>query len=103
MKVHVKLHGVLGPCDDARTRRCFDLVMRDGVTAGDLLRVLADRCGAPFREALASPDDRLPRHIRMFVAGELLTTREQPLLPGVPPDAPGSGVTVVLLTPMMGG
>jgi hypothetical protein len=77
--------------------------MRDGVTAGDLLRALADRCGAPFREALASPDDRLPRHIRVFADGELLTTREQPLLPRVPPGASGSGVTVVLLTPMIGG
>lgn len=103
MKVRVKLFGVLGSRDRARTGRCFDLVLRDNVTAGDVLRALADRCGSPFHEALASPDDRLPRHIRMFADSELLTTREQRLLPHVAQGAPGGGVTVVLLTPMMGG
>jgi hypothetical protein len=100
MRVTVKLLGVLGPGDRRRLGRPFDLELRDGVTAGELLIALAKRCGAPFRQAIESPDSRLPRHIRMFVDGEMLVTREQTL---APEGGLADGVTVVLLTPMMGG
>jgi hypothetical protein len=82
--------------------------LRAGGNAGDLLRALADRCGEPFRRALDSDDSRLPRHLRLFVDGEMLVTRDQPLLPenvpvNVPVNGSEAGVTVVVLTPMMGG
>jgi hypothetical protein len=91
---------VLSREDRRRLGRSFDLELRDGVTAGDLLRALASRCGAPFRQAPESSDSRLPRHIRMFADGEMLVTREQTLAPAA---GLANGVTVVLLTPMMGG
>jgi hypothetical protein len=100
MRVTVKLLGVLGSRDRGRSGRCFDLTLSDDVTAGDLLRALADRCGAPFRDAVESPDGRLPRHIRMFAGSEMLVEREQALATA---SAGAGGVTVVLLTPMMGG
>ena len=100
MRVTIKLLGVLSPEDRRRRGRPFDLELRDGVTAGELLRALARRCGAPFRQAIESPDSRLPRHIRMFADGEMLVTREQKLAPA---NELSDGVTVVLLTPMMGG
>ena len=100
MRVTIKLLGVLAPDDRRRLGRSFDLELRDGVTAGELLRSLARRCGAPFRQAIESPDSRLPRHIRMFADGEMLVTREQTLASA---NGLSDGVTVVLLTPMMGG
>jgi molybdopterin converting factor small subunit len=99
MRVTVKLLGVLAPADRRRLES-LDFELRDGVTAGELLRALSKRCGAPFRQALESSDPRLPRHIRMFADGEMLTSREQALAPA---DRLADGVTVVLLTPMMGG
>lgn len=100
MRVAVRLLGVLAPRDCRREDRSFALELDDGVTAGDVLRTLAARFGAPFRQALESPDSRLPRHIRMFADGEMLVTRDQPLAPA---SRLARGVTVVLLTPMMGG
>jgi len=99
MNVRVELHGVLGPREPGRETG-FDLSLQRDVTAGDLLRELAPRCGAPLREAIESSDARLPRHIRMFSNGEMLSTLEQPLVPTL---AQGASVTVVLLSPMMGG
>ena len=98
MRVTVRLSGVLGPADPGR--RSFELELREAATAGEVLRALAGLRGAPFRQALASRDVRLPRHIRMFANGEMLTTREQRLAPA---GRLSDGVTVVLLTPMMGG
>ena len=100
MRVTVKLLGVLGPRERGRGGRSLDLVLGDNVTAGDLLRALADRFGPPFRAASESSDARLPRHIRMFAGGEMLVRREQTLAPA---HAVSDGVTVVLLSPMMGG
>lgn len=100
VQVTVKLCGVLAPEDRRNLGRSFDLELRDDVTAGELLRDLAARCGATFRQALESPDSRLPRHIRMFANGEMLVSRDQTLNSARGPDA---GVTVVLLAPMMGG
>jgi hypothetical protein len=99
MNVRVKMHGVLGRHDRGRETG-FDLALADDVTAGDLLRALAERCGAPFRDAVESSDSRFPRHIRMFADGEMLSRFEQPL---VTASASGPSVTVVLLSPMMGG
>ena len=100
MQVDVKLHGVVHPKNGSEAGGCFRIELRDGVSAGELLRALAERCGDPFRRALGSTDARLPRHIRMFVDGEMLVTLDQPLgsASGV-----NAGVTVVVLTPMMGG
>ena len=63
MNVRVKMHGVLGRCAPGQ-KADFDLALQDGGTAGDLLRVLAEYCGAPFCDAIESTDPRLPRHIR---------------------------------------
>jgi hypothetical protein len=100
VQVKVKLLGVLAPEDRRRLGRPLDLELGDDVTAGELLRHLAARCGATFRQAIESPDSRLPRHIRMFANGEMLVSRDQALASG---RSLGDGVTVVLLTPMMGG
>lgn len=100
MQVAVKLHGALrrSPGDPASGR--FDLSLREGSTAGELMRELAERVGKPFSEALASSDPRLPRSLRMFVDGEMIVTRDQPL---AAPGASHAGVTVVLMTPVAGG
>jgi hypothetical protein len=100
MNVRVKLHGGVRSCETNPTRGSFGLALRAEANAGDLLRALAERCGEPFRRALDSDDSRLPRHLRLFVNGEMLVTREQPV---VPADGSNTGVTVVVLTPMMGG
>jgi hypothetical protein len=100
MRVNVKLLGVLAPEARRRLGRSFDLDLHEDVTAGELLGVLAKRCGAPFCDAVRSSDPRLPRHIRLFAEGEMLTTREQTL---APENGFSHGITVVLLTPMMGG
>ena len=100
MRVTVKLLGVLAQRIDGGWDDHSISSLRDGVTAGELLRALAKRCGAPFRQAIESPDSRLPRHIRMFADGEMLVTREQTLASA---NGLSDGVTVVLLTPMMGG
>ncbi len=99
-KVTVKVVGGQNAGATRRAAGTFDLHLRDGVTAGELLHVLAERCGPPFHEALESTDPRLPRHIRMFADGEMLVTRKQALAPG---HGAQRGVTVVLLRPMMGG
>lgn len=100
MNVHVKLYGGTHGCEANPARRSFGLDLQAGGNAGDLLHALADRCGEPFRGALDSDDSRLPRHLRLFVDGEMLVTRDQPLVPANGSDA---GITVVVLTPMMGG
>lgn len=100
MRVTVKLLGVLAPEDRRRLGGSLDLELHDGVTAGELLRDLAARCAGPFRQALESADSRLPRQVRMFADGEMLVSRDQALATG---KALRDGVTVVLLTPMMGG
>jgi len=96
MNVRVQLHGVIGrgaPAQDSR----FDLSVPDGATAGDLVGLLAGRYGAPLR--IDSEDPRIPRHIRMFADGELLSTLEQRLARG----SRDASVNVVVLSPMMGG
>jgi molybdopterin converting factor small subunit len=95
MEVTVRVHGGLR----AAQGRDVELELREGATAGDLIAGLGDRFGAPFAGAVLSPDPRLPREIRLFVGGELLVSRDQPLVPRAEAD----GVTVVLLTPVSGG
>lgn len=99
MKVRVKMLGVLGRRNPGQ-EPAFELALHGNVTAGDLLRVLAERCGSPFRDVIESPDVRLPSHIRMFSDGEMLATMEQPLIAKC---VAGASVTVVFLSPMMGG
>lgn len=100
MNVQVKLHGGGKSCGMDPARASFRLTLRPGGNAADLLDALAERCGEPFRGALDSDDARLPRHLRLFVDGEMIVSRDQPLVPANGSDA---GVTVVLMTPMMGG
>lgn len=99
MNVRVKMYGVLGRRDPAHESG-MELALPDTVTTRGLLGALADRCGAPFHDVIDSLDSRLPRHIRIFCDGEMLATLEQPL---VAKCVPGASVTVVLLSPMMGG
>ena len=99
MNVRVKLHGVLGRFMPDQ-KASFDLTLQDGVTAGDLVRILAETCGPPFQDAIDWDEARLPRHIRVFSDGEMMSTLEQPL---VTDQTRGASVNVVVLTPMMGG
>jgi hypothetical protein len=92
------MHGVLGL--DPGREASFDLALNDTATAGELVHILAEHCGAPFRDAIESSDTRLPRHIRMFSDGEMLSTLEQPLAAACRRAA---SVNVVVLSPMMGG
>jgi hypothetical protein len=100
MQVQVKIHGNVGRGSQPLPREAFDLPLPGGTTAGDLLRALADRFGAPFSEIIASDDARLPRNIRVFADGAPLLRREQPV---VPPGAESAGITIVLMTPIAGG
>jgi hypothetical protein len=96
VEVSVQVHGSLR---GAFATRALALSLPESATAGDLVAQLGARLGAPFAAAAASPDPRLPREIRLFVGGELLVSRAQPLARGgaAPP------VNVVLLTPAAGG
>jgi hypothetical protein len=99
MNVRVEMHGVLGPCHGGR-KASFDLDLHDRVTAGELVRILAQQCGEPFCGAIESSETRLPRHIRMFSDGKMLSTLEQPLAAAC---ARSTRVNIVVLSPMMGG
>jgi hypothetical protein len=96
MQVAVQVHGALRGA--AGAARNLDLSLPDRATAGDLLALLQDRLGSSFA-ARASADPRLPCGIRLFVGGNLVVSRDQPLVGGgrVAP------VTVVLLSPVAGG
>lgn len=100
MQVTVKLHGALGPGGRGPVPGPFDFALPEHATAGDLMRELALRVGKPFGQALASPDARLPRSLRIFADGEMVLTRDQPL---APPGASHAGVTVVVMSPVAGG
>lgn len=99
MNVRVKLHGVLTGWNPGH-EASFELALHPSVTAGDLLRIIAEHCGGPLCDAIESSDTRFPGHIRMFSDGEMLWTLEQPL---VTTSARDANVNVVLLSPMMGG
>lgn len=99
MDVSVNMHGVLGRTSPGEAAS-FNLALHEGATAGELIRLLAKRCGAPFSDAVDSSDSRLPRHIRMFSDGKMLLTFEQPLVAAC---AQAARVNIVVLTPMMGG
>ncbi len=99
MDVTVKLQGVEAPRDPNHASG-ISLALRDGATAGDLMGQLAARFGAPFCEALDDSNARLPRHIRVFCDGQMLASLEQPL---VETGARSTRVSVVVLSPMMGG
>jgi molybdopterin converting factor small subunit len=96
MEVSVQVHGSLR---GALATRAHDLSLPESATAGDLIAQLGARLGAPFATAAASPDPRLPREIRVFVGGELLVSRAQPLAR----SGAAAPVNVVLLTPVAGG
>ena len=100
MQLRIELHGVRTAPRSGGGAERIELELAGDSTAGDLLELLAERCGSAFRRACASVDDRLPRHIRMFAGGAPLTHRRQPL---VEPGERARGVTVVLLSPMAGG
>lgn len=99
MRITVKLLGVLRPAG-GRAQEPLDLVLRDDVTVGELLAALADRLGRPFRALVESSDGRLPRHVRMFAGSEMLVARDQTIASAA---GRSGAVTVVLLSPMMGG
>jgi molybdopterin converting factor small subunit len=99
MRVKVELLGVLRPAD-GRWEGPFDLVVRDDVTVGELLSALAERFGRPFRELAEASDGRLPRHVRMFAGSEMLVARDQSVASAA---GAADGVSVVFLSPMMGG
>jgi hypothetical protein len=96
MLVTVRVQGALR---SAALEGGFALSLPESATAGDLLARLADRFGAPFSSVASARDPRLPRQIRLFVGGDLVATRDEPLAAHDPP-AP---VTVVLLSPISGG
>jgi hypothetical protein len=101
MRIRVKLHGVLGERGGGDVgNRALYFAGGGETTAGDVLDILAEKWGAPFLDLIAASDQRLPRHVRMFADGEPLRTRGQRL---VSPNGSATSVTVVLLTPMMGG
>ena len=99
MNIRVRIHGVLGR-RDPQQKTGFDLALPIGATAAELMHFLAEHCGSPFTEALESSDIRIPRHIRVFSDGEMLSTLEQPLVTAC---AQGATVNVVVMSPMMGG
>ena len=96
MEVTVRVHGALrsgGAGGDVA------LSLPEGSTAGDLIARLAERFGAPFDGAAASPDARLPRQIRLFVGSEMVVSREERLA-----RRNGAGpLTVVVMSPVAGG
>jgi hypothetical protein len=98
VEVTVTLHGPLRYRDgSASAPMC--VALPDGATAGDLLAALAERLGEPFAGAL-EVGSALPTTLRLFVGGELVALRHQPL------ESPGSArrdVHVVVTSPVSGG
>jgi hypothetical protein len=99
MNVSVKMHGVLGRGGPSRASS-FELALHDGATAGELMEILAEQCGPPFSDAVETSDARFPPHIRMFADGEMLSALGQPLVAACGRRA---SVSIVVLSPMMGG
>jgi hypothetical protein len=97
MQVAVQVHGALRGA--AGAARNLDLSLPDRATAGDLLALLRDRLGPAFAAAPTSADPRLPREVRLFVGGNLVVSRDQPLAT----QGSAAPVTVVLLSPVAGG
>ncbi len=100
MNVTVKLHGALGRASKRPADGAFDFTLPDGATTGDLLARLADRFGEPFCEAAKGPSLKLPSSVRMFVEGQLVLTREQPLAER---GVEAQKVIVMLISPLTGG
>jgi hypothetical protein len=78
----------------------IEFSLPDAATAGELLRVLAERFAEPLRSALLPPGDGLPTRIRLFIDGQMAERRDQPIV--------GEGdrqtrVVVVLASPVAGG
>ncbi len=96
----VKLSGALGQAGARPGKGPFDFSLPDGATTGDLLVRLADRFGEPFCDEPEGPSAKLPGSVRMFVAGQLVQTREQPLAQR---GAESQKVIVMLISPMTGG
>ena len=96
MVVTVRVHGALR---SAAHGSAVALSLPECATAGDVLARLGDRFGSPFADVAASRGARLPRQIRMFVGGDLVDSRDEPLA-AHDSTAP---VTVVLLSPISGG
>jgi hypothetical protein len=97
MEVAVQVHGALRGAAGVARNLAFSLPER--ATAGDLLALLREQLGAAFAAAPASGDPRMPREIRLFVGGDLVVSRDQPLAAG----GSAAPVTVVLLSPIAGG
>ena len=96
MEVTVQVHGA---SRGAACAQALAVSLPEGATVGDLVARLGDRLGAPFTGAAASREARLPREIRLFVGGDLVSSREQRLSS----RGDAAPVTVVLLTPVSGG
>ena len=96
MEVTVRVRG--GLCREAQGRD-VELELPEGATGGDLIARLAERFGAPFVDAARSKESRLPGGIRLFVGGDLLVSRDEPLAS----CAAAGDVTVFLLAPVSGG
>ncbi len=70
------------------------VVWAAGVTASPLARLLAEATGAETDRAgrvLVEPDLSLPGHPEVFAAGDMITVRDSPALPGVAPVAMQQG------------
>jgi hypothetical protein len=91
MQLAVRFHG-----SNPSAAKRIALELPDGATAGELLSRLA-ALGLPLAEFANAPEPRLPRQLRLFAGGALLSRRDERLAAGA------SDVTVVLMTPIAGG
>src|ERR1700729_428987 len=85
----------LAAADGTRTTvGARSVVWAAGVTASPLAGLLAEATGAETDRAgrvLVEPDLSLPGHPEVFAAGDMITVRDSPALPGVAPVAMQQG------------
>lgn len=100
--VTVKLSGRWGLSEVEKelTRGPIDLELPEDATGQDLLQRLAQRAGPRFQRKALKADGRLRAEVRLFVQNDVVAD------PGAPiGDKLGDGaeLSIVLLTPLIGG
>ncbi len=101
MTVRVKLPPAAAKAAGSPPGDAVEVQLGEGATAGDLLRVLSDRLGAPFTPTLhGHGGSGVDGSLRMFINGLLALDDSDPLTPQGE-EAPQ--VIVALVHPIQGG
>jgi hypothetical protein len=101
MTVRVKLPPAAAKAAGSPPGDAIEVQLGEGATAGDLLRVLSDRLGAPLSPTLhGGSGGGAHGSLRMFINGQLALDDSDPL---APPGEEVPQVIVAFVHPIQGG